>query len=234
MKKRYAFLIILPVLMIMGVQTVTAQVGVKGGVNLSKFVGSDSGPAEDKLGLNVGATFRLFGIGPVSINPEIYYSEKGTRFSDQVGMFMGGDPEQFDFNGNPDDFDLEFNLAYIEVPIMLKISLPFLGGDVVQPFITGGPVFAWRVDCSFSLETAEDISVQQCANQNFPDLETTFKNADQGYALGSGLDFKIPVLGTLILEGRYVRGLSRLREDGENNDIQNQSFSLMAGFTLGF
>lgn len=210
-----------------------AQIGVKGGVNLSKFVGSDAGGADDIMGLNIGATFRLIGIGPVSINPEIYYSEKGTRFSDQLSTFMNMDPNQI----NPDDFenfDLEFNLAYVEVPIMVKVSMPFISGDVVKPFITGGPVFAWRIDCNFSLETAESISVQECANQNFPDFETTFKQADRGYALGGGLDFVVPILGTFIIEGRYTRGLSRLRETGVNDDIQNQSFTLLAGFTLGF
>ncbi len=214
-------------------QPVFSQIGVKGGVNLSKFTGSDAGPAEGKLGLNFGLTFRLFGVGPVSIHPEIYYSEKGTRFSEQVNMFMSMNPDQF----NPDDFedfDLAFNLAYIEVPVLLKISLPFMSTKVIKPFITGGPVFAWRVDCNFSLEAAESISIQDCANQNFPDLETTFKDADRGYALGGGLDFAIPILGTIIIEGRYVRGLSRLRETGVNDDIQNQSFMLMAGFTLGF
>lgn len=218
----------------MGLQTATSQIGVKGGVNLSKFIGSDAGSAEHISGLNAGATFRLIGIGPVSIHPEIYYSEKGTRFSQQLSQIMDGDPAQMDPNGSPEDIDLEFNLVYIEVPIMVKIGLPFLGGDVIEPFITGGPVFAWRIDCSFSLQTADDISVSDCADQNFPDVNTAFENADRGYAAGAGLDFKIPVLGTFILEGRYVRGLSRLLEDGENSDIQNQSFTLLAGFTLGF
>ncbi len=233
MKQIIQILAILTIMLALSVVQSKAQIGVKGGVNLSKFVGSDAGGADDIMGLNIGATFRLFGIGPVSINPEIYYAEKGTRFSDQLSTFMNMDPNQI----NPEDFDnfdLEFNLAYVEVPIMLKVSLPFISGDVVKPFVTGGPVFAWRIDCEFSLETAESISVQECANQNFPDVETTFKQADRGYAMGGGLDFVIPVLGTFIIEGRYTRGLSRLRDTGMNDDIQNQSFTLLAGFTLGF
>ncbi len=218
----------------LGVETASAQIGVKGGVNYSKFIGSDAQSAENITGLNVGATFRLFGIGPVSIHPEIYYSEKGTRFSDQLRTFMDGESADLDPAQPPENIDLEFNLAYVEVPIMLKIALPFLGGDVIEPFIKGGPVFAWRIDCNFSLQSAEEFSVSECADQNFPDLNTTFENADRGFAAGGGLDFKIPVLGTLILEGRYVRGLSRLLKDGENSDIQNQNFTIMAGFTLGF
>ncbi len=233
MKKCFISFGIAALLMLSGFHSGYSQIGVKGGVNLSKFVGSDAGNAGDIMGLNVGVTFRLFGLGPVSIHPEIYYSEKGTRFSEQIGTFMNMDPDNF----NPEDFenfDLEFNLAYVEVPIMVKLSLPFISGDVVKPFVTGGPVFAWRIDCNFSLETAESISVQECANQNFPDFETTFKDADRGYAFGGGLDFAVPILGTFIIEGRYTRGLSRLRETGLNDDIQNQSFTLMAGFTLGF
>ena len=51
--------------------------------------------------------------------------------------------------------------------------------------------------------------------------------------LSSGIDIRIPYLGTVILDGRYYRGLSRLIENQENDDIYNQNFTLMLGYDIG-
>ena len=56
-----------------------AQFGFRGGMNLSKFVGADAARSESARGLNLGASIALFHIGPVSIVPEVYYAEKGSK-----------------------------------------------------------------------------------------------------------------------------------------------------------
>ncbi len=214
------------------VQTSVAQIGIRGGINLSRFVGEDVAETEELMGLNAGLSFSIINIGPISIVPEIYYAEKGTRLKEQIQQFQQQDPEN---SINPEDVSLEFNLAYVEIPILAKIRLPFLSTDVIHPFIAGGPVFGFRLDCSISFtnETAEQ-RVQDCVDDNFSDLETTFNDADRGYVLSSGIDFQIPLLGTLTLDGRYYRGLSRLIENQENDDIYNQNITLMLGYNIGF
>lgn len=231
MKHLFTFLILSLLTLSFAHQT-SAQIGIRGGINLSQFVGEDVSETEELLGLNAGLSFSIINFGPVSIVPEIYYAEKGTRFTEQIRQFQQTDPEM---PVNPEDVSLEFNLAYVEIPILAKVSLPFLSTRVIHPFIAGGPVFGFRLDCSISFSdgTAEQ-EIQDCADDNFSDLETTFKESDRGYVLASGLDFEIPILGTLTLEGRYYRGLSRLIENEENDDIYNQSITLMLGYNIGF
>jgi len=209
-----------------------SQIGIRGGVNLSKFVGADVEGSEDLLGLNAGLSFSIINIGPVSIVPEVYYAEKGTRFKDQLQQFQQTDPET---PINPEDVELDFNLAYVEIPILAKIRLPFLSTRTVHPYIAGGPVFGFRLDCeiSFTNNTSEQ-QIQRCADENFSDLETTFNDADRGYVLSSGIDFQIPMLGMVTLDARFYRGLSRLIENQENDDIFNQNFTLMLGYSIGF
>lgn len=207
------------------------QIGLRGGINLSNFIGSDSGDAKEVMGLNAGISLTLIRFGPVSITPEIYYAEKGARFTDQLRDLQNFDPELAD---QDDPYNLEFNLAYIELPVLLKIHLPFISTEGVKPYIGGGPVFGWRIDCNFKLDSTLESTAEQCTNENFPDLETTFKEADRGYALNSGIDFIIPYLGTITLDARYIRGLERVSASDENSDIQNQSFSLMLGYTFLF
>jgi len=214
------------------VETSTAQIGIRGGINLSRFVGEDVSETEDLMGLNAGLSFQIINIGPISIVPEVYYAEKGTRLTDQLQQFQQQDPEN---PINPEDVELEFNLAYVEIPILLKIRLPFLSTDKIHPYIAGGPVFGFRLDCSISFtNAAAEDRVQECVDDNFDDLEATFNDADRGYVLSTGIDFQIPLLGTLTLDGRYYRGLSRLIENQENDDIYNQNITLMLGYNIGF
>lgn len=231
MKKIFALSAFL-LLSIVFAQITKAQIGIRGGINLSKFVGADVKNSEELMGLNAGLSFQIINIGPISIVPEVYYAEKGTRLTDQLQQFQQQDPEN---PINPEDVELEFNLAYVEIPILLKIRLPFLSTDKIHPYIAGGPVFGFRLDCSISFtnDAAED-RVQECVDDNFDDLEATFKDADRGYVLSTGIDFQIPLLGTLTLDGRYYRGLSRLIENQENDDIYNQNITLMLGYNIGF
>lgn len=231
MKKLLAFLIVSLAILTVSQQSY-AQIGIRGGVNLSRFVGEDVEQTEELLGLNAGLSFSIINIGPLSIVPEVYYAEKGTRLKDQFQQFQQMDPEA---PVNPEDVNLEFNLAYVEIPILAKVRLPFLSTRVVHPYIAGGPVFGFRLDCSISFSNGStEQGIQDCTNENFDDLEATFNDADRGYVLSTGIDFQIPILGTLTLDGRYYQGLSRLIENEENDDIYNQNITLMLGYNIGF
>ncbi len=209
---------------------VHAQIGFKGGVNLANFIGQDAANSEDVMGLNAGISLTLIQIGPLAITPEVYYAQKGARFSDQLRQI--GETEPTPETGE-ELFDLEFRLDYIEVPILAKITLPIGSRDYFRPFILGGPIYAWRLDCQISLTSAEQQSIEECTDEQFTDVRTAFNNADRGFVVGTGIDLDIPYLGTITLDGRYVRGLSRLRDDGVNDDIHNRSFTLMLGYSFG-
>ncbi|NBB77608.1 MAG: outer membrane beta-barrel protein [Bacteroidetes bacterium] len=175
------------------VQHAAAQIGIRGGVNLSKFVGADVEGAEDLMGLNAGLSLNLITIGPLSLVPEVYYAERGTRFSEQLRALQNPNLDQ---PVTPQDLELEFNLAYVEIPVLAKLNLPFLSTRVVKPYIAGGPVFGFRLDCSITFTDGNaEQTVQECADDNFSDLETTFKESDRGAVFVGGIDFEFPMIG---------------------------------------
>src|SRR5262245_15125375 len=193
-----------------------AQFGLRGGVNLTKFVGHDASNIQSEQGLNFGGTVPLIHIGWVSLVPEVYYSQKGAK------QFDPADATTFDFG-----------LDYIEVPVLVKVSFPIKGW--LRGYVDGGPTYAWNVDCSVSAISATGtgtLSETECG-QTFRSYNTAMQKADRGIAGGGGLDFAVPGLGGLNLDARVVRGLSRVREGTTGNDIKNQAFSLMLGWYVG-
>jgi len=192
----------------------TAQFGVRGGMNLSKFVGGDAAQSETKTGLNLGASIPLLRIGPLSIVPEVYYSEKGAKEFDPLTTTS-----------------YEFGLNYIEVPVLARLTFPVVGR--LRGYVAGGPAYAWNVDCSITAtETGTTTNTSDCS-ETFRSFDTAMEKADHGVVFGAGFDFYVPGLGGLNLDGRLVRGLARLRSGTTGSDIKNQSVSLMLGYFLG-
>jgi len=191
-----------------------AQFGIRGGMNLTKFVGGDAGESEATTGLNLGASIPLLRFGPLSIVPEVYYSEKGSK------QFVPATTTTF-----------EYGLNYIEVPVLAKLSFPLKGG--LRGYVQGGPAYAWNIDCTISAtESGTTNNLGECG-ETFSSFDTAMEKADRGIVFGGGLDFTIRGLGGLNLDARLVRGLARLQKGTTGSDIKNQAFSLMLGYYLG-
>lgn len=78
--------------------------GVKAGVNVSNFAGTDESP-DFRTGLMVGVAADLsFPLFPIGIETGLYYSQKGSEFS------AGG-------------VTMATRLDYLEVPVLAKLSL---------------------------------------------------------------------------------------------------------------
>lgn len=190
-----------------------AQFGIRGGMNLTKFVGGPT-DTEEKTGLNLGLSIPLLRIGPVSIVPEVYYSEKGAKQFDPTTATT-----------------FEYGLNYIEVPVLAKLSFPL--ARLLSGYVAGGPAFGWNIDCTISAtETGSTNNLGECG-ETFSSYDTAMEKADRGVVFGAGLDFTVRGLGGLNLDARLVRGLSRLQKGTTGADIRNQAFSLMLGYYLG-
>jgi hypothetical protein len=191
-----------------------AQFGFRGGMNLSKFVGADAKSSENARGLNLGATLSLFHIGPVSIVPEVYYAEKGSKELDLATATT-----------------FEYGLDYIEVPVIVKVGFPIYGW--LRGYVQGGPTYAWNIDCSITAtESGSTNTFSQCG-ENFRSFNTAMEKADRGVVMGGGLDFNVRGFGGLNLDARMVRGLARLKPGTTGSDIKNQAMSLMLGYYIG-
>jgi len=208
-------------LMAIAPAAVHAQFGLRGGVNLTKFVGGDASNVEARRGINLGMTVPLLRLGPISLVPEVYYSQKGAK---QTSLFGTG----------ADAFALEVD--YIEVPLLAKLSIPLTRSRAFSVYLAGGPAYAWNVKCSFSsLAAAGGVQAEtenECG-ETFGSFDTAMEKADRGIVFSGGLDFTVPGLGGLNLDARLVRGLARLREGDTASDVKNQAFSLMLGYYLG-
>ena len=195
----------------------SAQFGVRGGVNLSKFIGSDEVESETTKGLNLGLTMQILKLGPISIGPELYYAQKGGK----------------QFNPLAPGQAFEFDLAYVEVPVLAKLTIPLNQSRTLSAYVAGGPAFAWEVDCSFSSTSAGTTTEVEDCEETFGSFDTAMKKADRGIVASAGLNFGIGGLAGLHLDARMIRGLARLNESDDGPDIKNQSFSLMLGYYLG-
>jgi len=198
------------------------QFGIRGGANLSKFVGAGATNAESQKGLNGGGTIPLIHIGPVSIVPEVYYAQKGTKLgpSSLTPPPSGTTPTT-----------VEFGLDYIEVPLLAKVRFPLT--QKLHGYVTGGPAYAWNVNCSLSTDTNGTESAATDCSETFGSFKTAMAKADRGVVGGGGLDFIVPGFGGINLDLRVVRGLSRLTTGSTGADVKNQSVSLMLGYYMG-
>ena len=190
-----------------------AQFGIRGGMNLTKFVGGDATDAEGKAGLSLGASIPLLRIGPLQIVPEVYYSEKGSKQFDPATTTT-----------------FEYGLNYIELPVLAKLSFPLKGG--LRGYVQGGPAYAWNIDCTISATEAGTTNNLGDCGETFSSFDTAMEKADRGIVFGGGLDFTIRGLGGLNLDARVVKGLARVQK-GTGSDIKNQAFSLMLGYYIG-
>lgn len=210
-----------------------AQIGIRGGINLTDFVGDDAGDTDSKAGLNLGASFRILNFGPVAIVPEVYYAQKGAKrsfFTDPIG------PESLN---DQTTGEATFDLPYIEVPVLLRVALPQLQDGRFQPYLNAGPVFAWNLDCTVEFEQ-QGLATdgEDCDSlQSEAAFEETVRDYETGFTIGGGTDIVvIPGHGGLNLDVRYTRGLTRITEDpdgGDAPDVTNQAFTVMLGYSFG-
>jgi opacity protein-like surface antigen len=183
------------------------KLGVKGGLNIADIGGSDAGTTETKTGFVAGG-FAEFMIGNMfAIQPEVLYSQKGTKES-----ISGG--------------ELKFKLDYIEVPVLLKINIP-IEGSKVHPNVYVGPSVGFKSSCKVSGSSGGVSADVDCDAGGTDPIKST----DFGLAFGGGVSFDVG--GAEIgVDVRYTLGLSTIDDEADPDDLKNQVISIMG--TVGF
>lgn len=195
-----------------------AQFSVKGGMNLVDVFGTDVEASDPRPRLTGGLGFDMIGIGPLTLAPEIYYAQKGA--DDFQARLTAGDAA-------------EISLAYVEVPVLVRLAIP-LGGARFQPYLAGGPVFGWQLDCQI---TATETGTEEACDQLLGGqdrLEETLREFEQGLMFGAGFAFEvIRGIGAVTLDARYARGLTRLSDTDAGPEIRNRALSVLLGYRFG-
>lgn len=185
---------------------------IKAGISYAKV--TNDGPAGDSdsaLGLAAGVGLSYDLIPGLALQPEVLYVQQGGKYDINVvdgGMVVG--------NG-----ELTWDLDYIQVPVLARVSLPVIGSAL--PTVLAGPAFAFNVKSDYTVEAegAKDSGEVE-------DLKST----DLSLILGVGMKFGAGPAGVNV-ELRYNMGLTDLNdaEDGTAK-IKNRSLQVLAGFSF--
>ncbi len=205
MKNMVIFLVVF--LTVFTVLPASAQVnlGVLGGLNLASC---DVDPLEEMEISNLTA----FGFGCVldyslnefiTLHLEPMYLQKGTK----------GDWEMF---------ELEFKLAYIEIPVMLKYAF---GTSEIKPYVIAGPTIGYLLSGTMKM-SGDGYSEEE-------DIEDETKSLDFGLCFGAGVS--VPMSNnSIFLEARYALGLTNINDDPDDpdTDVKTKGIQIFAGITF--
>lgn len=191
-------------------QNLSAAVGIKGGFNFANISITPAEPGmpdfKDLRGLTGGVFFSL-NMGFVGIQPEILYSRRGLMW-------------EFDW-----DIDqtakIEYMLDYIEIPVLLKLSI--LPAGPVRPVVFGGPSFGYLLKATGRFTSPEGTESE--------DIKDIFEKTAIGGVVGGGIEIKTPAF-LLTLDGRYHIGMNNIAKEAEDQTAKHKGFSVMVG--IGF
>jgi len=171
------------------------------GVRLGTSIASLNTDAQDLLdrdnrtGVVAGVFYNRSLGGPLGYQVEVLYASRGTDFEDGSS----------------------FDLAYVEIPALLKVSIPV---GMLRPGLFGGVALAVKVDCQL-----DDGTSTKCDDVEGLDVNSTDWNAVVGGDVQLGLA-GLSIWG----DARYYVGLSNIGEFADVvEDVKNRSWELTAG-----
>jgi Outer membrane protein beta-barrel domain len=185
-------------------QTDEARFGFKGGVNFTNLNGGDNEKAEQSIGYNVGV-FGKFPIGEVfSIQPELYYTTKGSTVTYKNLIQTGR--AKYKFN-------------YIELPLI------FVANIAENINVHLGPYASYLISSKFNNETPESL---------FTFNENDYNKLDAGAAAGVGIDIGNLGIGARYYYGFLQVGKDGDIQNTSNRapNSRNSVFNVYVAFSL--
>jgi len=183
------------------------SLGFQGGLSLATLGGSDVGDMDPgyKTGFGLGAFLELPVSDVLSIQPELLYLQKGAEGSEQ-------------------GVNITVAISYVELPVLLRINVPVEGN--VAPYFVVGPAISFKAGCEV---TGEGGGVEVKIDCDEAEAET--KSVDFGGVVGAGLSFGAGP-GNIHVGARFNYGLTTVDDSEYDEDVNNQAFSLLAGYSF--
>ncbi|MDO7848281.1 porin family protein [Hymenobacter sp. M29] len=231
------------------------RIGLKGGANLASFTGTDKQGTKSKYGFSAGATFNFRLSDLISIQPELLFSQKGSKV-DYAGN-NNSDASVF----KPGSVSGTFGqtLSYIDVPLLVRVNTG--GSDGSGFFFEFGPQASFLVAQRGFIDSGDKATVllvgdqrdtpNSVANPTLPAMAVgnstdDFNKVVIGYAVGLGYQ----LTSGLSLNVRYSGDLSQVYKDGTgtadafkpyqtfgakftNPNLHSSVFQLQAGYAFG-
>lgn len=183
--------------------------GLRAGINAASIRGdfADIAGPNRKMGLVVGGVVENEFSPGVAVEANLLYVQKGATF----------ESEYTDYTGQPlGVFESHLNLEYLEVPVLVCISLPALGS--ATPYLIGGPTVGIALRGRIKNEVPR-------FNPSEADVTDDLENVDLGVTGGVGLRFGQGRYRYAV-ETRYGTGFQDLWDFQDNLESINQGISV--------
>lgn len=161
-------------------EPITSQFGIKGGVNFSHLYTKDAESTKGLAGFNVGVFSKMSITDNLAIQPELYYTTKGSMVT-YNNVFVSG--------------TATFKLNYIELPLLLVV------GVTEKLNIYAGPYAAYLLSGKVINKSDSDVF-------NFEDNINAddYNRIDAGVTAGADLDFNSVSIGARYTYGMVKVG----------------------------
>jgi hypothetical protein len=183
-----------------------ATVGAELGYSRSDLRGADATGITARQGALTGVYLDAPLVGRLSFRPELLFALKGGRATTDL---PGGGTAL-----------LDIELAYIEMPILLKVT-PLRRR--LRPVVFAGPAPALQIGCDFQVILPNQPVSATCAEAGF-----SVRDLDLGLVAGAGFEIRWG-LSALALETRYTSGLRSILKGAE---VRNRAFGLVLVLTF--
>lgn len=220
MKKNFTLISLLVFLSFATVQAQT-KIGLRAGINNASWKGDAAQTLNElvsvtkgyldtrgKTGFHVGGYASIPLSGMISIEPGLYYSQKGYSLKGDIQI------SKLDFLGA--NANLAVQSHYIDLPLLLKVT-PVKG---LQLF--GGPQVSYLVKNNMNINAG--VLGFSVINRNI-DITDQFNNIDAALVGGAGYKFD----NGFSITASYDHGLSRL-DKNENFKSYNRVIKVGLGF----
>ncbi len=219
--------------------------GVLASVNFSGLAGeteliAGSGTDEQRFMPSAATTLRWSAGGFIAaaltahlgVRVEVRYSQRGGVAEQSLG---GG-------FGSGDGFELDYDLRYVEVPVLATVSLPYDGGFGYQLF--AGPSVGYLLAAELIGEGSAALpgTTERFELTATEDLTDAAETIELAAVLGGAARFPLP-RGTLVLDVRYYYGVRAVIDTArfepvrglvavEVDELRNRGLMLSLGFEL--
>jgi hypothetical protein len=189
------------------------HVGVIGGPGLTNITADDDDfetVSNNRVGYSLGLQFGLDFNEFFGLAPELLFSRRGWETSGEAFGI---------------EFDSDYMLSYLELPLLLRIGIPLDGALVPKVLI--GPHGSLFLDGERDGEAGGPF-----VNGTGPsDIDPSDVNDWQfGVTAAAGIDFNLEGSGVLTTDIRFVRNFTGTFDVGDDDEnVYHQSWYVMAG-----
>ncbi|WP_378174522.1 porin family protein [Aquimarina sp. SS2-1] len=216
MKIFYTSILFLFISILTQAQDTKVRYGIKGGANLSTITGREIFDKNNpRISFHAGGVIEIPLSEVFSLQPELLYSQQGSRFVQTIELRDGANEEPVLL-----DINYDFNLNYITVPLLAKYY-------VSERFnFNLGPQIAYLLTAkeknNFPTQTQGESETQN-------DIKDGYKDLDFSVKIGAEYYFKSDIfLG--VSYGLSLTKINKFENTIEDNAQRNSVFQLSIGY----